>query len=194
MPQESIEKNKNNKESKDNKICFEYLEQGKIDKVLDYLGSNPNCVNQIDKKTNLTLIEFSIKKGYENLVFKLLEINQFDLNIQGHNPLRMAIEHGFTNLAEKMLSLNANVNDYEEGKDSILKLALDSEYFSLASKIIDKGAEINARDSRGWTLLIWAAFHGRLNIIDFLLTRVSQIKNLIKPRYTLVLMLFKNLY
>ena len=142
MPQESIEKNKNNKESKDSKICFEYLEQGKIDKVLDYLGSNPNCVNQIDKKTNLTLIEFSIKKGYENLVFKLLEINQFDLNIQGHNPLRMAIEHGFTNLAEKMLSLNANVNDYEEGKDSILKLALDSEYFSLASKIIDKGAEI----------------------------------------------------
>ena len=26
------------------------------------------------------------------------------------------------------------------------------------------------------------------------ITRVSQIKNLIKPRYTLVLMLFKNLY
>ena len=29
---------------------------------------------------------------------------------------------------------------------------------------------------------------------DLLVTRVSQIKNLIKPRYTLVLMLFKNLY
>ena len=133
---ESIENNRINKEkSIDNKICFEYLDHGEIDKVLDYLNSYPDCVNQIGKKTNLTLMEFSIKKGYEKLAFKLLEINQFDLNIQGHNPLRMAIELGFTNLAEKMISLNANVNDYEEGKESILKLALDREYFDLASKL-----------------------------------------------------------
>lgn len=101
MPQESTEKNQNNKESKDNTICFEYLEQGKIDKVLDYLGSNPDSVNQIDKKTNLTLIEFSIKKGYENLAFKLLEINQIDLNLPGHNPLRMAIELALQILQKK---------------------------------------------------------------------------------------------
>ncbi len=137
------------------------LSQGMTTELLTILKETPSFLNLIDKKNNKTILEVAIEQGYEKLITQLLVLPNINLNILGHSPLRKAIEYGFIKLSNQLLDLGTNVNDYVSNEPSILKMCLERGYIELADKILNNGGEINARDNRGWTLLIWASFHGK---------------------------------
>ncbi len=136
--------------------------------VISKLTSNPEKINACADETH-TPFELALQYGFLSMAADIVDLDGFDLDCEGHNPLRASIAIGAIQLAEKLLDKGANPNYYQEGLGTILLLAIESGFYPLAEKLIQKGAEVNFRDQRGWTALMYATFKGDKRTTEFLL-------------------------
>ena len=89
--------------------------------------------------------------------------------------LHMAIVLGQLDIAELLLKKGASPNRREEDKSTVIVVCLENEYFDLAEKLVEAGAEIDIRSGHGWTPLMWASVKGRRKAVDFLLENNANI-------------------
>ena len=137
----------------------EALEQCDLDKFLSLINKEqeePIDINSTLGDVELTPFEYCLNLGYVSIAEKILDLEGFDLNYKGHNPLRCSIIYGYTALAQKLIEKGCNPNCREENKKSLLYLCLERGYFDLAQLLVSKGAEINSRDEKGFTALIYS--------------------------------------
>lgn len=83
-------------------------------------------------------------------------------DVDGHTALILAIEKGHRDTVELLLENGASSS---EG----LPWAAGSGYKDIVKQLLDWGADINARDTYGWTALMTAAHTGHNEIIELLL-------------------------
>ncbi|GEM77858.1 ankyrin repeat domain-containing protein [Vibrio superstes] len=145
------------------------IASGDIETFNSILSEQPELVNHVFEKENLTPFELALNFGFSKLATAVSEAEGFDINHNGHNPLRLAIDLGYLELAKQLLEQGANPNYRPTMMSSALLLCLDNEYFDLATVMVEKGAEVNIRNDKGWTPLIWASMKGRVKAVDFLL-------------------------
>lgn len=145
----------------------DFLWSGRLSDCIFEIEKHPKLLNGlVDDKTPF---EISMLKGFTSLAEKLSEFENFDLEAAGHEPLRICVELGKTDLAKKLIERGANPNIYGEGGKSLLLMSLEKGDFELAECLLKGGAEIDCRDARGWSALIHASFCGWKGIAEFLL-------------------------
>lgn len=144
------------------------LLNGRLEIITDALAKNKDLIN-LPLDDGCTPFEKCLNLGYFSIADKIANLEGFDLDCPGHNPLRATITVGNLSLANKLLTKGANPNYYQQSIGSILQLALEAGFYDFASELINKGAEINFRDARGWTAIMYAAFRGELKTVTFLI-------------------------
>lgn len=146
--------------------------KAEIEKIL---LAEPMLVNTVFLAETSTSFELALRYGYKSIAVYLMSVDGFRLDQQDHNPLRIAIELGFTQIATELLELGASPNYRPQHISSALLLCLESEYYDLAELMISKGAEVDIRNDNGWTPLIWASIKGRDRAVKFLLKHGASI-------------------
>ena len=113
-----------------------------------------------------------------------------DPNVQcfeGNTPLHSAVRYGDVEVVQVLLNLEADVNIRDEYSRSPLNHI--SGYSSGSSEVpnyhqslaniarllLDRGADINARDDQGWTPLCAATYEKRIEVIRVLLERGADV-------------------
>lgn len=139
-----------------NGIFWDAVRLGDVATFKQQLVELPDLVNAVHPEEKLSAFEIALASGFVALAETLLEYAEFNLNHAQHNPLRLAVELGFVELAERLLHMGALPNYRPRGMSSALLLCLEKEYYDLAELMIAKGAEVNIRNDKGWTPLIWA--------------------------------------
>jgi ankyrin repeat protein len=72
------------------------------------------------------------------------------------------------------VSLNGD-NDDDPELNSALRVACNKGNLTKVRSLVDKGANIKARDRHGWTALHWGAKAGNADVMDFLLKEVGSL-------------------
>lgn len=158
----------------ENHNIFELILAGNTNAVLQEIEDNPDLVNVTSDK-NLSVFETLLEAGFTQAANQLIDCSGFDVNHPGHNPLNSAIAVGSVNVAKTLLEKGSSPNYRPEGIGSALLLCLENEYFELAEVMVDHGAEVDIRNSQGWTPLIWASMKGRKKAVEFLLKHGANI-------------------
>ena len=135
--------------------------------VLNMIEQHPGLLNGV--LSDRTPFELALTQGFTNLASTLANFNHFELNTTGHEPLRICLNLGQTDLAVVLLEKGANPNVCDENGRSLLVLCLSQGDFELAELLLKFGAEIDCRDKRGWSALIHASFNGWKHAVEFLL-------------------------
>ncbi len=142
--------------------------------------------NEINRELELTLKELdnsvlrnkkgfmedfkqSLEKGLINKIHEYMLAEDFEKDCIDPNPLLLNLTLGFNELAIELLNMDVNPNIHPDNYPSALRIALGKRAFNLAEAMIQKGCEINERDSKGWTPLITFAFNGHKEAVEFLL-------------------------
>lgn len=101
------------------------IEQNKIDIVKELLKSEKMDVNA--QYAGVTALYFASSKGNLNAVNTLLDVKNIDVNratILGYSPLLVAVQQMNTDIVQRLLQANADVNQVTENKMSALHLAV----------------------------------------------------------------------
>ena len=114
------------------------LHNGDLPLVSQLLTTFPVLVNAVDQEQNKSAFELALAGGLSNVARLLIESEGFDVNHQGHHPLRMAIDLGHLELAAQLLAKGSNPNYRPENISSALLLCLSwpNSWFSMAQKSI----------------------------------------------------------
>lgn len=156
------------KDGDDMRTAFQKaLMSAKVQEVVDMIGQQPELLNELI--SDQTPFELAVTRGFTNLASTLCNFAHFQLDAEGHEPLRICLERGQTDLALALIEKGANPNGCDENGRSLLLLCLHMGEFELAELLLKAGAEIDCRDKRGWSALIHASFNGWKNIVEFLL-------------------------
>ena len=151
------------------------IQHGNLQTVKQLISEQHSLVNLVDEENGKTVFEQALAGGFSKIAQMLIEHESFDVNHQGHHPLRIAIDLGYLELAEQLLNKGSNPNYRPENMSSALLLCLEKEYFELAELMVKHGAEVDIRNDKGWTPLIWAAIKGRKAAVEFLLRHGANI-------------------
>jgi len=119
----------------------------------------------------------------EQIIARVNEFIQEDTDIvnmrdsAGVTPLINAIRYNHTNLAKRLLELNARVNtrSIDHLGTSALLVAAARGNFEMAEVLMAKGANINAVNKEGVTPLMAAADDGHADVVKLLLDNGAQI-------------------
>ncbi|KAF7282805.1 hypothetical protein GWI33_001950 [Rhynchophorus ferrugineus] len=76
-----------------------------------------------------------------------------DRNERGWTPLHEACNHGWYEVAQKLIQSGANVNAKGLDNDTPLHDAVDNGHIKLIKLLVEKGADIHAKNSKGKTPL-----------------------------------------
>jgi uncharacterized protein len=84
--------------------------------------------------------------------------------------LRFAVDQGDLALAERMLREGANINAAKGAyQTTVLMEAAVRGNVGIMSLLLEKGADVNARDKDGWSALMGATVQGHLQAVNLLL-------------------------
>jgi len=153
---------------------FSLIENGDVKTLITAVEEDSDQVNVVSID-GLSLFEALLNAGYTTAAEHFMSLPKFDINHQGHNPLRIAVAMGCIDLARSLLEKGASPNYRPEGIASALLLCLENEYFDLAELMVEQGAEVDIRNDQGWTPLIWASLKGRRKAVDFLIEHGANI-------------------
>ena len=136
---------------------------------------------------------------------KSLLNNGVDVNAKNHlgtTALMSAASSGQTNMVEFLLDRGADINAKDIGGDTALTYSgqpqidpttglpktftSDDEIIEvkICKLLLDKGADINAKDSEGMTALMYAASSGQTNMVEFFLDKGADINAKDKAGHT----------
>ena len=121
------------------------------------------------------IVAQSMQSGFTQLTKSLVASKDFVVSRFEEDLLHLAIVLGQLDIAELLLKKGASPNRREEDKSTAIVVCLENEYFDLAEKLVEAGAEIDIRSGHGWTPLMWASVKGRRKAVDFLLENNANI-------------------
>ena len=91
-------------------------------------------------------------------------------NFSGWTPLMYAAYVGHVNIVNLLLDNSVNVNSRTKKNGATpLMLASSCGNEPVVYFLLQNGAKIDAQDNRGWTSLLYATFHGHLEVVKTLL-------------------------
>ncbi len=122
-----------------------------------------------------------LKKGKATHIFKAiassepsLSVSDFLLETDDIDTLLETIEKGFTEKAATLIQGNANIVQKKNNQGcTALHIAAKKGYVDLVKLILSNGANINAKDSEGYTPLLLAENH--LEVVELLLANNADI-------------------
>ena len=129
-------------------------------------------------RTKFSPLLKAVEVGDLDKIKKLLAKGE-DINARdkfGRPALHLALWKKHIDAARLLVNQGADVNAQEISKEDLsagtalhvlCRVAAPSP--ELASALVDNGADVNARDARGWTPLMWAGANGRAEIVRLLL-------------------------
>lgn len=128
-------------------------------------------LNQTAKNGRSALIVASEQNNKEVVDFLLAE--GADPNIttsMGGTALSRAAENGNTKLMEKLLDYEANIDDL-----SLITAAREG-HLDAVKLLVERGANVNARQRWGQTALMFAAREGHSSIVSYLLQNGAKVR------------------
>lgn len=145
-------------------IIMHLLEQGKGKLRKEFYLSN--VLAYAARENDTALIKYLFKCG----------INPAKDDI--HYALGDASYKGSFDVIKLFIELGADVNggDYGAFENPLMKAARHG-YLKIANFLLEKGADIEARDYKGNTPLLFAAWEGQLEMIQFLLQKGADINS-----------------
>jgi ankyrin repeat protein len=179
---------------------FSAIESGHADRVRDLLSADPQLVNAknkaglsavllatyhgrneiakllIDRGARLDIFEASAT-GTQERVEQLLHKDPNVLSsysADGWTPLHLAVFFGRINIVHLLLNRGADINAPSKNDQRVTPLhsALANPHnATVAQLLIDGGADLNARQSEGYTPLHYAAANGLEQIVRTLIAR-----------------------
>ena len=160
---------------------FDAAAGGYIEIVKAQLKTNAALVSATDD-SGWTALQFAARNGHLDVV-KLLLANKADVNARGRtgmSPLATALAFSSgassdaTNheaITKLLIANGAMVTNQRAGGITALHYAASAGLTNVIKELLDRHADINAKDSRGRTPLDWAAEHGHMDVVDLLLAR-----------------------
>ena len=146
-----------------------------VQRLLD-AGAGVDEKTTISERTNVTALHLAAGRGHLAVVKLLLErgaTQRADMN--GHTPLFYAAAAGFDRVVKILLQSGASpklrAKAEDEGDIGPHHLAVKAGKVSTLKLLLDAGAGINDQTTRGDTPLALAAFHGKVKVIKYLLSR-----------------------
>ncbi|MCJ1405788.1 hypothetical protein MMC11_009018, partial [Xylographa trunciseda] len=119
-------------------------------------------------RSGLFPLHIVAEKGPVGIVTKLLEADaQLEIkNDAGKTPLHIACLYGQTEIVQKLLERGADVRNQDSDGQSPLHVGADRS--EIAKALLDKNANINAVDDRGWTPLMQLVYWEYKDGVKFL--------------------------
>ncbi|XP_028131929.1 uncharacterized protein LOC114327487 [Diabrotica virgifera virgifera] len=167
------------------------IEKGADINAADTSTTGEKPIHVAAENNSKNIIEFLISKG--------VSVNDTDKD--GRTPLYWASWNGHVDVVKYLIGKGADINakdkdgrkpldvakDKEQG-DIVTylqqtQLSLDKQLFTAVQDgslnkvkdLVSRGANLDAKDSSGWTTLYWASFTGRLDISGYLIDRGADI-------------------
>lgn len=160
-------------------------------KITEFLNPNFNYIGDyLYEKSNggWTILHIASHRGnleVINLLFddhhKKYSINFLkEVNENGHTPLNFAIKGKHEEVAKTFLThqpalINAVIHLNDR---TALHIAVENGCLGLVNFLLEKGAEINKCDGKGWTSLHYAVFSGHVSLIKRFLAKFSDVNSL----------------
>lgn len=92
--------------------------------------------------------------------------------------LLSAVERGDCKMVVELLDSGSNVDTRRKGEGSTpLIVACAKGHIEVAKVLLDKGADVNARNVNGWTALMAASANDRLDAVKLLLDRGAEVNS-----------------
>ena len=152
-------------------------------------------IPQIDidaKNTNGSTTLMVATNDSKDDVVKALIDHGADVNITDKNdwtPLMCAAKKGDLRIVQALLSApHININSKNTSGSTALMVAIENTRDEVVKALINKGANVNAADNKGWTPLLFAAQEGYLKIVQALLSAPEIDINARKPSVGTALM------
>lgn len=157
-------------------------DEGYLDIVKVLLDAGAD-VNKKDNDGSTALMEASEKDHID--IVKILLVAGADPDVENDNgvtALWMASSNGLAEVSELLLPLTKNIDAREKYNKStpLINMARWGKV-STVKALLDKGADMNAQDTQGWTALMWAAKDNYQDIVNLLLGKGADFK--IKNRF-----------
>lgn len=137
---------------------------GLTKEILSRLAAGAD-VNE-ENESGETALMMAAEQGYLKLV-KLLLDRGADLTAQGLPALSSAARRGRLNVVKFFVERGVDVS--QEGRGPDLIGVVQNRHPDLLRYLLDHGADVNAHDSVGWTVLMEAANVDRMDMVELLL-------------------------
>ncbi|MBU3606727.1 ankyrin repeat domain-containing protein [Polynucleobacter sp. MWH-Creno-3A4] len=141
------------------------------DKVIDVLLSNQNIDVDLSNKNGETPLMIASIQGNLPLVKRLVEKNHAAIDHIAWTPLHYASARGQVSVAEFLLSEGAIVDSRSLNDTTPLMMAVQSGNEQMVKLLLDKGADIQLRNSLGFTAIDIADIYEKPWIGDGLRSR-----------------------
>ncbi|WP_251366705.1 ankyrin repeat domain-containing protein [Polynucleobacter sp. MWH-Svant-W18] len=141
------------------------------DKVIDVLLNNQNIDVDLSNKNGETPLMIASIQGNLPLVKRLVEKNHAAIDHIAWTPLHYASARGQVSVAEFLLSEGAIVDSRSLNDTTPLMMAVQSGNEQMVKLLLDKGADIQLRNSLGFTAIDIADIYEKPWIGDGLRSR-----------------------
>jgi ankyrin repeat protein len=140
------------------------------------------------------IIEEGHKKGYlekiEDMVNTGCDINAYS---GGDTALTYSAHRGPKRVYELLIELNADVNlPNKHTGDTPLLIAFKATHYKLCELLIKSGANVDTKNNKNETLVLFTAAHGHLALTELLITHGADVNAKSKEEWTPLLLAARN--
>ena len=149
------------------------------------LSVNARCIHKPSQKPYISLLGYAFLGNAPNSVMFLIQkgVDIYVLGSEEDLPLAWCVhirdENAREHIASKLLDLGADINATNRSSGSTaLMSAISTQHIDYAKFLVDNGADVDVRGSKGKTLLMMAADRGGIPGIELVLRHVPHQVNL----------------
>ncbi|MBU3640406.1 ankyrin repeat domain-containing protein [Polynucleobacter sp. Fuers-14] len=143
----------------------------KSEDVITFLVANKATDVDISNKFGETPLMIASIEGNLPLVKSLIQVQKAQLNHIGWTPLHYACSRGHLEVAQYLLANGAFVDAPSPGNTTPLMMAVQSGNEALVKLLLDKGADLQVRNSQGFTAIDIALIYEKPWITEGLISR-----------------------
>ena len=143
----------------------------KSEDVITFLATNKATDVDISNKFGETPLMIASIEGNLPLVKSLIQVQKAQINHIGWTPLHYACARGHLEVAQYLLANGAIVDALSPGNTTPLMMAVQSSNESLVKLLLDKGADLQVRNSQGFTAIDIALIYEKPWIAEGLSSR-----------------------
>lgn len=137
-----------------------------IEDVTTFITTNPNCVNSLDEKFNITPLMLSSSLNRLD-VCQVLFTNGATIDFGVFTALMCAVNENNLAISEFLLNNGANVNLACDELTCLIRAATFG-YYDMCVLLLGKGANKDYATSQGYKAIYWAEQGGFTDIVNLL--------------------------